>query len=112
MFTREELVDAVNQISASSHHSIQNCEKLAAIYTVLDHLSPQSVTGYSYEDKSEKEVIGKYGDSEFLQSIVGKDSRSVWRLVDEMVEAVAVFNPKLYRAFLSRISALDDKIIN
>ena len=33
MFTQAELVDAIDQIN-NGKHSIQNCERLAAIYTV------------------------------------------------------------------------------
>lgn len=116
MYTREELVDAVNQLSASPNHSIQNCEKLAAVFTVLDHISPQSPplpqeSGYSFESRG-GDVIEKYGDSQFLNIIAGKDSREVFKIIDEMVEAISVLNPKLHRAFLSRLSSLDDKIIN
>ena len=113
MFTREELVDAINQISSSTHHSIQNCEKLAAIYTVLDHISPTvREPEHSYDNKSGSETVGRYGNSEFLNLITGKDPHEVWKIMNEMVEAVAVFNPKLHRAVLSRLSSLDDKIIN
>jgi len=118
MYTEAELVDAINQLTASSNHSIQNCEKLAAVYTVLDHISPQSPplsqTGYSFEDRGGIEIstIGRYGDSRFLKAVEGKDAREVFKIIDEMVEAIAVFNPKLHIAFLSRVSSLDDKIIN
>ena len=39
MFTKAELIDAINELEEGKH-SIQNCSKLAAIYTVLDHLYP------------------------------------------------------------------------
>lgn len=68
-------------------------------------------SGYSFESRG-GDVIEKYGDSQFLNIIAGKDSREVFKIINEMVEAVSVLNPKLHRAFLSRLSSLDDKIID
>lgn len=114
MYSREELVDAINQLLESSHHSIQNCEKLAAVYTVLDHISPDAqphVNSFSsYEVK--QDIIGVYGDSKFLQAIAGKDTQAVWKIMNEMMDAISVLNPKLHKAVLSRLSSLDDKSIN
>jgi len=114
MYSREELVDAINQLLESSHHSIQNCEKLAAVYTVLDHISPEPqnrMEGFSsYEVK--QDTIGVYGNSKFLQAIAGKDTQAVWKIMNEMMDAVSVLNPKLHKAVLSRLSSLDDKSIN
>ena len=69
MFTEAELLDAIDQIT-SGKHSIQNCERLAAIYTVLDHLYGKETpimidTGYSNDSKIETEV-GQYGESKIL----------------------------------------------
>lgn len=107
MFTRAELMDAINQLE-DGKHSIQNCEKLAAIYTVLDHLyGPVQDEGYSYDNKVDAEaVIGDYGDSHFLQIVAGKPTVEVWRLVDELVEALYVLNPKLTNNFLEKLDKL------
>lgn len=108
MFTRAELEDAVNQLM-DGHHSIQNCEKLAAIYTVLDHLEqPKQLDyGYSYDNKVEAEtVIGNYGDSRFLQRIIGKPTADVWHLIDELVDALRVLNPRLINNFFSKLDEL------
>ena len=112
MFTQAELLDAIDEI-CKGKHSIQNCEKLAAVYTVLDHIEPKSLQtqGYSYEVKDVQETFGQYGDSEFLKTISGKSIKESLDVINEMVDAVAVFNPKLHKAFLSRLSSLGDKII-
>lgn len=106
MFTKEELIDAINDIE-SGKHSIQNCERLAAIYTVLDHeYKPLiSAEGYSRDNKVESE-IGLYGESEFLKAISGKPSKEVWLLLDDLVEALSVLNPKLLSSFLNKLRAL------
>lgn len=104
MFTRAELVDAIDQIN-NGKHSIQNCERLAAIYTVLDHLYGEEkpmIQGYSNDNKVES-TIGLYGDSQFLTIIAGKSAKEMWLLMDELVEAVSVFNPRLMNSFYERI---------
>lgn len=103
MFTQAELIDAINQIEGGKH-SIQNCERLAAIYTVLDHLYGKEIDrGYSYDNMVEAE-IGDYGKSEFLKTISGKPAREVWLLVDELIEALSVFNPKLSSSFFEKLN--------
>lgn len=108
MFTEAELIDAIDQIK-SGKHSIQNCERLAAIYVVLDHLYgnkpiPEDI-GYSEENRVESEV-GYYGESKFLKLISGKPARDVWFLMDELVEALMVFNPRLMNSFFEKLHNL------
>lgn len=104
MFTRAELMDAINEIE-SGKHSIQNCERLAAIYTVLDHKYQPEISGYSGDNKID-DVIGLYGKSEFLDLVSGKPSKEVWLLIDELIEALYVLNPKLLFNFLNKLRAL------
>ena len=105
MFTKAELIDAINEIEGGKH-SIQNCERLAAIYTVLDHLYEEKPdVGYSYENRVEAEtVVGNYGDSELLKSVAGKSPKEVWKLINELVEAVDVFNPRLINNFYDKLN--------
>jgi hypothetical protein len=107
MFTQAELIDAITELECGKH-SIQNCEKLAAIYTVLDHLyEPHYNTGYSNKSGDEMNTeIGLYGKSEFLKTIAGKPTRETWLLIDELVEAIGVLNPRLLSNFLDRLKAL------
>ena len=106
MYTDVELIDAINEIK-SGKHTIQNCEKLAAIYTVLDHLYPlpqmKEDRGYSNDSAVNAEVIGLYGDSDFLKLINGKPSKEVWLIVDELIDALHVLNPRLLSNFLDKI---------
>ena len=106
MFTEVELLDAIDEI-VSAKHSIQNCEKLASIFTVLDHLYPSKPTpivdqGYS-RDSGEIRAEGK---SEFIEAINGKPSHHVWPLIEELVETIRVLNPRLYNCFMTKIQNL------
>lgn len=109
MFSEAELLDAIDQIEQGKH-SIQNCERLAAIYTVLDHMygkeRPIMVdTGYSNESKIEAEV-GQYGKSDFLMTVAGKSAKEAWLLMDELIEAITVLNPRLMNNFYEKLNNL------
>lgn len=118
MYTKHELLDAIDEISEGKH-SIQNCEKLAAIYTVLDHLYPENtenpqklglnnqIMGYSFDNKVETEnnsVVGRYGNSDFLKVISDKDTRSMWLLMNELMDAIMVLDPRLYDSIMRRLN--------
>ena len=109
MFTKAELIDAIEQIEHGKH-SIQNCERLASIYTVLDHLygEPKEIMmmpQYSNDSKIESEV-GLYGESNFLKHVAGKSAKEAWLLMDELVEALLVLNPRLISNFMDKLNKL------
>ena len=114
MFTKYELLDGISELMEGKN-TIQNCEKLAAIYTVLDHLYPENAEktalnvqneGYSYDNKVETEskpVVGRYGNSEFLQAVAGNDIKNVLLLMNELMDAITVLNPRLYDSVIRRL---------
>lgn len=103
MFTKAELIDAINELSEGKH-TVQNCEKLAAIYTVLDHLYPaeEIPRGYSGEEPK-ADTVPQYGNSEFLEAISGMDPREAWLLMDELMTTLSVVNPRLYESVMRKI---------
>ena len=109
MFTKAELIDAVNELSQGKH-SIQTGERLAAIYTVLDHLYPEEIkepylTSYSGENEIVRINTGieRYGDTDFLKKITGKDPEEMWLLMDELMSTLAVINSRLYEGVMRKI---------
>ncbi len=42
-----------------------------------------------------QESIGRYGDSNFLQTVAEKDP-AAWRVMDEHMETLRVVNPRAY----------------
>lgn len=103
MLRESELTDAINVLS-NGKHSIQNCEKLAAIYTVRDHLYPQEPIerGYSAAN-GENEQVGLYGDSDFLTAISRKNPVEAWLLMDELMQTLYAINPRLYDSVMRKI---------
>lgn len=110
MFTKAELIDAINELE-EGRHSIQNCERLAAIYTVLDHLYPDFQSEYNFdrgysgtaaEPKAES-TVGDYGNTEFLKAVKGRNSVDMWLLMDELMSTLLVVNPRLYDSVMRKI---------
>lgn len=104
MFTRRELENAIAECEKNPS-TFNDCQKLAAFYTLYDHL---------YTDNEPREqrtvytetIIDNYGDSEFFMAVQGRDSESVWEVLNELMSALQIVNPKLYNATLQKIDSL------
>lgn len=107
MYTKNELLAAIEEMHEAKH-TVTNCEKLAAMYTVLDHLTTID-SGYSTESIPKEKVdvvenIPQYGNTEFLQAIEGKKPKEMWLLMDELMATLSIVNSALYHSVLSRIN--------
>ena len=97
MLTKRELDGAIKECE-NAPTSYQNCAKLATFYTIVDHL-------YNNESKPlvEQSQVDDYGDSEFLQSVKGKDTQSIWLVMDELMATLQAVNPRLYDGVMRMI---------
>lgn len=107
MYTKDELLCGIYEI-IQGKHTIQNCEKLAAIYTVMDHLYPtDTIEGVSKDSEpvviAEQPHIGNYGDTDFLRAIKGKNPYDMWQLMDELMQTLLVINPRLYDSVMRKV---------
>ena len=66
-------------------------QKLAALYTVRDHMIIQTPTA---------ETIVAVSDSEFMQRAGGMDRTLFLRIMDELMATLSVVNPALYDSVL------------
>lgn len=100
MFTRKELLNAIADCEAGAN-SYQNCQKLATLYSVYDHLYSEP----SPIQETVREVkIDSYGDSDFLKAIEGRKAEDVWPVLDELMETVKAIQPRLYDAVLRKLN--------
>ena len=106
MIGKPELIEAREEL-LNSKSTIQNCEKLAAVCTVLDHCYPEQNkdlsqprfdAGYSGDDIK--------ADTQFIREIKGKSPSEYLPAVDELVTAVMVYNPRLYKAFIRKLTEI------
>ena len=46
------------------------------------------------------------GDIEFLRAVDGRKADKVWKLIDELVEAVKILHPRMYTTFIDKVQDL------
>ena len=89
MITRRDLEKAVGDMVASEP-TYQTCARLADLYIILDNL---------------KEPLPQT-DTVFLKAVSGKDIKKVFDLMNELMEATQVLNPRLYENVMIRLNEL------
>ena len=102
MITKQELEEAITEYE-NLPSSYQACEKLATFYAVYDHL-------YGLKDSektaSHEYLTEYYGNSEFFATIKGKNERSVFNILDELMSTLQIVNPNLYSATIEKINTI------
>lgn len=108
MINERDLIEAIEECEAGVP-SLQLCEKLACLYTVYDHLYGMNINSYSYsakplEAEESVELIGKYGSSEFLSVIEGKEAEEVFMKLDELMDILKEITPRLYASIIAKLN--------
>ena len=76
--------------------TFSNCEKLAQLYVVRDHLA----------DDVQQRPAPKLGGSEFLLIASEVDIYDLMQILDEHMQSIQLVYPKEYDAIMRKISAL------
>ena len=95
MITRTELETAIKEYEAAPN-MYSNCEKLATFYILYDHM-------YGAEPRGEEKVVFK-GKGEFADAVNGAEPSHAWAVMEELMDALSVLNPKLYRGALDKLT--------
>ena len=102
MITEKELMVAIAECEADPVTPAK-VSKLADFYIIYDHLFGMPVDdGYSYAGNVEN-VIQTNGDTEFLSTVNGKDAEKVLAVIDELLEAVKLLQPRMYDGVMRRL---------
>ena len=68
---------------------------------------PMPIQYYSAPPIEQVETyIETTGDSEFLKAVDGRKADKVWKLIDELVEAVKILHPRMYTTFIDKVQDL------
>lgn len=106
MITEQDLQAAIAECEGQRNPNANTCIKLAAFYTIRNHLFPQEqdhiaeVSKMVYSGASEPEYEGK---SEFAQAVKGWSVADLMPVVDELMTALSVLNPRLYQSVMRRV---------
>ncbi len=106
MIREQDVREAIAEMQGQRNPTAQTCIKLAAYYTILDHLIEKPVTDRSMEYSGAAdsgEDFEYIGNSEFAQAIRGKDPNEVISLMDELMTTLQVVYPRLYDGVMSKL---------
>ena len=99
MIREQDLLDAIAECQGERNPNANTCIKLAAYYTILENLKPKET--YSYAEPPGQ--VSYDSGSEFSDAIHGLNPNEVYSIIDELMDAVSVMIPKLYRATIEKL---------
>ena len=117
MITEKEVAQAIEQCMQEPVTGNKRAV-LADLIIIQDYLfgeptmaqeapKPMPMQSYSAPPMEQVETyIQTNGDSEFLKAIDGRKADKVWKLIDELVEAVKILHPRMYTTFIDKVQDL------
>ena len=117
MITEKEVAQAIEECMREPVTGNKRAV-LADLIIIQDYLfgepmrereAPQQMPMQSYSAPPMEQVetyIETNGDSEFLKAVGGKKADRVWKLMDELVEAVKILHPRMYTTFIDKVQDL------
>lgn len=117
MITEKEVVQAIEECMREPVTGNKR-SVLADLIIIQDYLfgepmqaqdAPQPMPTQSYSAPPVEQVencIQTNGDSEFLKAVDGRKADKVWKLIDELVEAVKILHPRMYTTFIDKVQDL------
>ena len=114
MIQIEEIDRAIKE-HENGANTYANCERLACLYIIRDHMKEglqdktaehQEHTKEPYKLNTPPDHIKYEENSGFLKAINGKDTKKVISVMDELMEALRIIQPRMYEAVLIKIKDL------
>ena len=105
MITEQDLRAAIAECQGQRNPNSNTCIKLAAYYTILDHMyggaDTVSVDIPSYSHSSNENYTS---NSEFMETIKNMDIDSVLQILDELMDTLKAVQPRLYQAVIRKLN--------
>ena len=105
MIKEEDLLDAIAECQGQRDPNANTCIKMAAYYTILDHIRENEAERYSYASAPEG-VVTYMSASEFSSIIEGKNAEDVWAVIDELMDTLHLLVPRLYNATIEKLRGI------
>jgi hypothetical protein len=104
MITERDLLEAIAECEGTPKPNANTCVKLAAYYTILNNMrgeepKQQMTADYSYDSAP----TIPYSNSEFSQIAGEKGIEKVFPVLDELMQTIAVLNPRLYQSVIRKL---------
>lgn len=102
MITVQDLEMAIAECQGQRNPNANTCIKLAAYYTILRHMQgdepKEQFPVYSFAAQATLN-----SDTEFAQRVNTSDLQKVLEVIDDLMTALAVLNPKLYDSVMRKL---------
>jgi len=115
VITERDLQEAILECEGKRNPDASTCIKLAAFYTIRNELfgnfeqqemskNPgQLAYSFAAPPITPTATIEYQSGTDFSRLINGRDPVEVWPIIDELVSAVRVIQPRLYNSFIQRL---------
>lgn len=110
MIREQDVREAIAEMQGERNPNANTCIKLAAYYTILDHITESPVKEERPMDcepnlysGTDPEKIDYEGESDFADAINGKSQSEVWPVIDELMTTLQVIHPRLYTGVMAKI---------
>lgn len=109
MITEQDLQEAIAECQGVKNPNANTCIKLAAFYTIREHMfggkdTSYVIPSYSYAPAPEEPESTYQSDTEFFKAISGMDINAVLALMDELMSTLQAINPRLYAGVMRKIA--------
>lgn len=101
MIKTEDLREAIAECQGERNPNANTCIKLAAYYSILDHIDERPQMGYAYAEPAG--VVRLDSGSEFSDMIAHRDVGRVLKVIDELMETLELVAPRLYDLTLLKL---------
>ena len=118
LITEKDLQEAIAECQGQRNPNASTCIKLAAFLTIQKELFGKSeqfekieksepIKTYSFDSADNKEKIVDFPvDTEFGKLIDGKIAADAWDVMQELMDALKITNPKLYNFVLRKLEQI------
>lgn len=111
MLDINEIDTAIAELEANKT-TFANCSKLATLYTVRDHADRNNRAYEAVYSRAVSpimevpETMGRYGNSDFLRAVEGKDLSAIFNIIDELLTTLQAVNKRVYDNVMLQISRI------
>ena len=111
MIREQDVREAIVEMQGQKNPNAQTCIKLAAYYTILDHIiEPKRDSEPQAYNSDQSSYLGAFsnlveyeGKSDFAKAVNGKDVTHVISVIDELMTTLQVMHPRLYTGVMARL---------
>lgn len=111
MLNLDEVERAIAELEELPNHTVKMCSRLADLYSIRDHMLEDIPTSYvqRYSQTAapiSNTVLTRYGDSDFLRAVDGKDAEAAWTVIDGLMDTLRIVNSRVYESYLRKMQQL------